>query len=57
MKGVRPVKTRRKQMSRCITCGEEKDSFSKENDYKECEPCSMIDIIRSSEEQLREDIH
>ncbi len=44
-------------MSKCITCGEEKDSFSKENDYKECEPCSMIDIIRSSEEQLREDIH
>lgn len=34
-------------MSRCITCGKEKDKFSEENDYKQCEPCSIEEMANA----------
>ena len=31
-------------MNKCITCKKEKDLFSKEWDYAQCEPCSIDEV-------------
>ena len=28
----------------CVECGQQKDKFSLDNDYEQCEPCSIIDV-------------
>jgi hypothetical protein len=28
----------------CVECGQKKDKFSLDNDYEQCEPCSIIDV-------------
>ena len=30
--------------TKCVTCGQEKDNFSKSLDYDQCEPCSIVDV-------------
>ena len=34
------------QMSKCITCEGEKDAFSREWGYQQCEPCSINSMVR-----------
>ena len=28
----------------CVECGQQKDKFSLDNDYEQCEPCSIADV-------------
>lgn len=37
-------KLRRLNIYCCVTCGEEKDSFSKEWEYAQCQTCSMKEV-------------
>jgi hypothetical protein len=36
-------------MNECITCKKEKDNFSIEWDYDQCETCSIDDIVLEKE--------
>ncbi len=36
-------------MSKCVTCKQEKDKWSDENEYAQCEVCSMIDYFNQKE--------
>ena len=34
-------------MGKCITCDKEKDKFSEEWGYKQCEPCSIEEMANA----------
>jgi len=43
-------------MTKCVTCCQEKDEFSKSLDYDQCEPCSIVDVNEYFETLEREEI-
>jgi hypothetical protein len=38
-------------MNECVTCGQVKDKFSLDNEYEQCEPCSIVDVNEWYEKQ------
>ena len=36
---------RERAMSKCVTCKQDKDKWSDENEYAQCEVCSMVDYF------------
>ena len=35
-----------KMSDKCITCGQDKDAFSKDNEYEQCETCANEDYFK-----------